>query len=756
MRCVPYGEKMKERYTKRTSDNDTEFLTAMGYAPSVAAMIAARGVTEQNYEEYFGEKMCFHSPGEMANMDEAVETVRCCMENDGSVLICGDYDADGLSSSALLSLYFSDNGIYNKVLIPTRDEGYGLHADAVIKAFEKHFYDLVITVDCGISNAEEVAKIKDELGVEVIVTDHHELPEVLPDCICVNPKIGYPFAYLSGSGVAWKFVEALTDRQTAMKYVDLASIGTIGDIMPMSDENRAIVKCGIANWNHKGLKKLAELSKCGDKLTCSDIAMRIVPKINAAGRVGNPYAALELLLMRDKADKATAEKLIELNEQRKEYLDDIVAEADGMIDERTVRAERLVYLVGNKWQHGLLGIAAARYKERFYVPSVVMTDDGDNYVGSARSIDGVDLFDAFRQCKDLLVKFGGHKASVGFTVAKENVDALRKALSEVFVTCDDSLFVKKMYYDAELGVDCTANDIYKLQGYLQPLLPQDKIICRVRDSVQFANAFGKDGSHLSATLGSGLEVKGFFKYGMYAPYIKQGTNVDLLCSVEQDSYTRNICGIIEDMRLSNSVCFDNFYKLNLVQNCTVEPCEVANECDVAEVLATPSVCAVFDDYETYLAYQDKYNFADFDVDVFFNGGSGRVAVVSPTKDYDFSSFDHVVSFCNSTMRRVLPDNTIYVDVQPARKELYEVGLSREVCMQCFAAIKRKEKFDSLKGVYDRVLLNKLTYAQFLAALRVFEELGFIKIADRYTVEFFPEVKSELTNSKLYNRFKTIE
>ena len=131
-------------------------------------------------------------------------------------------------------------------------------------------------------------------------------------------------------------------------------------------------------------------------------------------------------------------------------------------------------------------------------------------------------------------------------------------------------------------------------------------------------------------------------------------------------------------------------------------------------------------------------------------------MVSPTKDYDFSSFDHVVSFCNSTMRRVLPDNTIYVDVQPARKELYEVGLSREVCMQCFAAIKRKEKFDSLKGVYDRVLLNKLTYGQFLAALRVFEELGFIKIADRYTVEFFPEVKSELTNSKLYNRFKTIE
>ena len=181
----------------------------------------------------------------MVNMREAAETISYLIETGGSVLIYGDYDADGLSASSILSLFFTDSGIENNVIIPTRDEGYGLHADKVIRAFKRNYYDLVITVDCGISNAEEVAKIVEELGVEVIVTDHHELPEVLPDCLCVNPKLGYDYPYLSGAGVAWKLVEALVGREAATKYSVLAAIGTIGDIMPMQDENRSIVKLGL-------------------------------------------------------------------------------------------------------------------------------------------------------------------------------------------------------------------------------------------------------------------------------------------------------------------------------------------------------------------------------------------------------------------------------------------------------------------------------------------------------------------------------
>ncbi|MCM1195009.1 MAG: DHH family phosphoesterase, partial [Firmicutes bacterium] len=229
---------MKEKYVKRPILNYdcVEFLESKGFPTEYAEALAARNVGKDNFDSIFGNESVFHSPFDMVNMREAVETVSYVLETGGSILIYGDYDADGLTASSLLSLFFSDNGIENTVLIPTRDEGYGLHADKVIRAFKRNYYDLIITVDCGISNAEEVKKITEELGVEVIVTDHHELPDTLPDCICVNPKLGYPFPYLSGAGVAWKLVEAIAGRDVATNYACLAAIGTIGDIMPMSDE----------------------------------------------------------------------------------------------------------------------------------------------------------------------------------------------------------------------------------------------------------------------------------------------------------------------------------------------------------------------------------------------------------------------------------------------------------------------------------------------------------------------------------------
>ncbi len=744
--------KMKERYIQRKTQANIDFLLEKGFSVPLAEVAAARGVTEQNFDEYFGGSLIFHSPVEMQGMRDAVELIGMAVENDAAVLICGDYDADGLSAAAILSLYFSDNGIDNDVLIPTRDEGYGLHADSVIKAFEKKFYELVITVDCGISNAEEVAAIQEQLGVEVIVTDHHELPEVLPNCVCVNPKLGYPFPYLSGSGVAWKLVEALAGRDEALKYVDLAGIGTVGDIMPMQDENRTIVKLALANWKHGGLIKLAELSKCGKALSCNDVAMRIVPKINAAGRVGNPQAALKLLLQRDKADVKTAKYLLELNEQRKQILDDIVADADTMLDEQTVISERMVFLVGEAWQHGVLGIAAARYKEKYYVPALVMTRDGDNYVGSARGIDEIDLFNAFCQCKNHLEKFGGHKASVGFTVAAERLLEFRNAISEVFRSYDSSIFSRARMYDVELSEDCNAQQLYALSKALQPLLPTDKLVCRVRGSVSFANAFGKEAQHLSMTLNNGLELKGFFTYGRLAPFIKNGGNVDVLCSLEEDSYTGNICGMLDSVALDNSVCFDEFYRLNLVKNFL--PRSVFDDAtNVPELLKESSVLAVFDDYETYLAYCDKYDLSDFTVDVFFASDcGGKTVVVSPLPDYPFEKYKTIVAF-QTEVCRCLPEKTVYIKAEPSNPSLYEPLLDRSICASAFAVLRKKEKFDSLKSVYDKYLTGKISYAQYLLSIRVFEQLRLITVKDKYTIEIDGSVKANLDDSSVYRIFE---
>ena len=746
---------MKHKYLKRPSvDGCTvEYLTQKGFSQGVAEALSARGVRESNFDDFFGDTLTFHSPFDMANVAEAVETISYVAESGGSILIYGDYDADGLTASSILSLYFTDNGIDNDVIIPTRDEGYGLHADKVLRAFERKYYDLVLTVDCGISNAEDVAKITSELGVEVIVTDHHELPEVLPECVCVNPKLGYPFPYLAGAGVAWKLVEALSNRETAAHYSCLAAIGTIGDVMPMQDENRSIVKLGLANFNHKSLLKLAELANCSKQLTANDVAMKIAPRINAAGRVGSPQAALEVLLCRDKADNAKINKLVELNEVRRQTLDKIVAESDALCEPAVIYRERMVFLYSDSWPHGLLGIVASRYKEQYKVPAIVMTLDGDNYVGSARGIDTLDLFEIFTKCKDCLVKYGGHKASVGFSVAKERLNELRSALAAALREFDDGCFDGFAYYDVELGKDCNASEVMELTNRLQPILPQDKLICRVRDSVKFANTFGKDGAHLSATLTSGLEIKGF-KYGAYASIIRNGANVDLLCSLEIDGYTGKVCGMVEDLTLTNSVCFDDLYKLNLLKNFTVENAQFVEESEAAKLIAGNSVAVVFDDYETYLAYCDRYGFEDFSVDIFFdNSASRKTVAVSPIESYRYDKYGAVVCFARKGFCRKLPARAVYVAVDSAREDLYQLAMDRDVCLAVYGALKRKDKFDSVKGVYDKYLSAKLTYAQFTVAIRVFEELGLMKVTDAYNVEFNSSLKTELCNSRIYTTFQ---
>ena len=243
-------------------------------------------------------------------------------------MIYGDYDADGLTASAILKLFFNRNGIQCDVFIPTREDGYGLHFDLVSQRYLEDPFDLLITVDCGISNKDEINEIKNNLDVEIIVTDHHEMPVDLPDCICVNCKSGYPFEYLSGAGVALKLVEALSDRNTALHYCDLATIGTIADMMPLADENRYIVKYGLKNMQHRGLLKLAEVTKCDKNLTASATALKICPKINSAGRVGVPYKALDLLLMGDRATLQVVNELIDCNTLRQNLLEKVIYEAN--------------------------------------------------------------------------------------------------------------------------------------------------------------------------------------------------------------------------------------------------------------------------------------------------------------------------------------------------------------------------------------------------------------------------------------------
>lgn len=741
---------MQQYIVKRDNfiQQDVDGLVEAGFSESFARVLSTRGVNVENLESFLGEGK-YHDPFLMQGMQDAVNAVKQCAVSGGKILIYGDYDADGLTASSLLSLFFTRNGISNDVVIPERQDGYGMHTHLVRPLLDTGNYSLLLTVDCGISNHEEVAELhKLYPDLQIVVTDHHEVPAVTPDCVCVNPKLGeYPFRYLSGSGVAYKLVQAIVGIENAVDYADIAMIGTIADIMPLCDENRTIVKHGLANFNHKGLKLLAEKSKCGKPISATDIAMRIAPRINASGRVASPLTALSVLLSADRADEDAVESLCRLNDKRKEILDEIVAKAEEQCNDKEITSNRLVYLYGEDWQHGLLGIVANKFREKYNLPAVVMTRDGDNYVGSARGVDGVDLHSLFVQSEDLLVRFGGHKASVGFTVSEEKLIQLKERLSGLLSEMPAECFDKKLYYDLDVDGSFTYSDVLKLSEMLQPMLPSDGIVLHVKNHVKYANSFGKDSSHISFALADGLQLKGFFNYAKYLEALKTGAEVSALCTLEYSSFDNDIIGIVSAIELLPSLHFENLYDIVYARNIDGSSSAPKHECtseEVDKLLRSQNIAVVFDTYNQYLNY--RHMLEGFTVRFFHTEADDRCVVISP--DEDLSSYDNVLVFTDKDSIRKYSDGALYFFVDKIRRPV----LNRQLCALVYKSLSAKGKFDSVMGLYSKFLLDKMTLAQYISAVKVFQQLNLVSTDFRYQIDIF-NCKVNLEDSSVFNYLK---
>lgn len=303
----------------------------------------------------------FHDPFSMKGMHEAVERIEQAVNGKETVVIYGDYDADGVCAAAILALYLSCRGLEVYVHIPNRvGDGYGLNNDSLEKIISAHMPDLIITCDCGISGAEEV-RFALELGVDMIITDHHEVSGEIPECIVVNPKqedCGYPFNMLCGAGVALKLVEALGSRDEMLEYTDLACVATIADLVPLSDENRLIVQFGLERINKRrnlGLAMLFDELDL-DTVTSGDIAYKAAPRINAAGRMGDAYRAFELLTVTDVGKiKNIIDEITEDNARRKEMCDEMYSEAVGDIAFENLIDNRAIVLSHPSWEKGITG-----------------------------------------------------------------------------------------------------------------------------------------------------------------------------------------------------------------------------------------------------------------------------------------------------------------------------------------------------------------------------------------------------------------
>ena len=417
-------------------------LREAGYPGLLAAVLASRGIEEDEaHSLLLREQQHLHDPMLLRDMDKAVARVEQALEKREKIAVFGDYDVDGITATVLLVHYLRSRGADCTKFIPRRvEDGYGLGKDA-LRTLRDQGVDLVISVDCGITGVEE-ADFAREIGLDLVITDHHECKEILPNAIAVvDPKrsdCGYPFKQLAGVGVALKLVLALgrgSEEELLDRYCTLAAIGTVADVMRMRDENRAIVHRGlssITNTHFIGLRALLQETGLWDKaITSIQIGFILAPRINAAGRMGQADLAAELLLTEDCAQaELLSRQLCDLNRERQAVEQEIFAQAVEQLEQQDENERHALVLASDEWHQGVVGIVASRLCEKYSCPSFMIHLQNGKGKGSCRSYGGFNLFAALEKCSDLLADFGGHELAAGFNILEEDIPAFRTKMNQ--------------------------------------------------------------------------------------------------------------------------------------------------------------------------------------------------------------------------------------------------------------------------------------------------------------------------------------
>ncbi len=479
----------------------------------------------------------------LSGMDKAVERIRAALDAGEKIVVYGDYDCDGIMATSILYDYLRSLGADVSYYIPNRfDAGYGLSIETLEEIAETEFPDLLITVDCGISSVEEAAYLDEVLAIDLIVTDHHNLPDEIPNTIVVNPKQdpNTKSVNLCGAGVAFKVVQALGGWSAAWKYIELAAIATVADVVPLTGENRLITALGLQKINsrekiNKGLRLLIESAGL-EKVDSGDIGFRIGPRINAVGRLGDSSEVVSLFTTEEFVVlEGLTEKLTRMNDLRKSVVEQIYQEAIEMLKDYDLSVHRILFLYKEDWNPGVLGLVAGRLKNEFSRPVVLVTGE-DKLRGSARSVEGVDIHATLKSAKDHLITFGGHKGAAGLSLLRENLIAARNQMDafleenypvEAF-TRDDSYDLALSPQEITLRL---ADEITLLEptgeGNRKPIFKftSDKL-----NFLSFAN-----GQHIKCKINEQAEMVGF-QMAYVAEGIAAGGKYDFLCECNKDIY----------------------------------------------------------------------------------------------------------------------------------------------------------------------------------------------------------------------------
>ncbi len=536
----------------------------------LAVLLQTRGITEpEQVDEIFDAGLHFSDPFLMADMRKAADRILAAIDNFETVAVYGDYDADGVTATAMLYSYLESCGANVMYYIPEREgEGYGLNLNA-IDTLHAQDVDLIVTVDNGISSVDEVG-YANSLGMDVVITDHHRPREVLPPaCAVVDPyrkDCKSPYKNYSGVGVAFKLIMALEGEDcdlTALieNYADLVAIGTIGDIVPLTGENRSLVKAGlrlISRTDRIGLKALIEQAGLeGRRLTAGNVAFTLVPRINATGRIGSPDRAVRLLLSEfpDEAGELSAE-ICDDNDYRRQIETEIYEKAVEQLKNQPERLfDRVLVIEGENWHHGVIGIVSSRITDQFGKPSIIISYSGGEAKGSGRSIEGFSLFDAICSCGTLLTKFGGHPMAAGLTMPTENIEEFRRSINRYAASISGPMPVQNLRIDCLLKPNELSVDIPRCIEGLEPfgMGNPSPLFGLYGMTVSDITPVG-GGKHLRVSVSQGNYTVRCMKFGTTLeefPY-RPGDLLDLAVTLDAKEYNgKNTLSIyIKDLKLA--------------------------------------------------------------------------------------------------------------------------------------------------------------------------------------------------------------
>jgi len=740
-----------------------------GLTENVTRILYARGVdTVEKIARFMKpSKRNFLSPFLMKGMKETVEMLTAARDEGKTVAVFGDYDADGICASAIMFYALRDFGIDAHVYVPERADGYGLSEEVIDRIFEDCNPEIFITVDCGISCAKEAQYIY-ELGSDVIVTDHHELPEILPDCIIVNPKLqdDYPYDNLCGAGVAFKVACALLG-ENAYQYLDFAALATVADSVPLLGENRDIVTEGLRLFNHDLRPCFGGLiGKTYDGITAQTLAFNVAPRVNAAGRMGDAQAAFRLFTSEDETEiYDLSVKLCMYNTERQKYCDELYLSAKQKLLKKGA-FNNVIMLSDEGWNPGFIGIVAARLAEEFNRPTLLFVHHGDMLKGRARSIESVNIFTALKNCSEYIEEFGGHAQAAGVNVHIDNFAALEAALNEeIGRTYSQADFEQKLYISEQINDvfdEKFARELMEMEpygvGHRRPLFCISTGACTARPLKNLSPHLSVKSDFIDLT---------YFSGSKNLKIIESDIKKEIVFEVSVSHFKGRdyIKGVVRDLlydgrtgRNAAEGIFANAMTRLRAPRVEVSP----TTCTTEEIKALIrekqaqcpyGLCLIASDRRT-LRFYEELDGTDCDL---FYPSSRNVAntlIVAPAADADLSGFRDFIFLDTPADFHLqsLAGKNVYVNGDICGyKTFAALPVEREQLLEIFSAL-RSEINRLNGGTVEEVAKNcdGLGYdkREFIFAVNVFEELGLVAFDnDRLTV--YRGIKADLADSSIY-------